>query len=162
AVDVRVVERGVRLVQDREGTGVHLVERKHQGKGRKRTLAGREQGDVLQSLARRLDEDLDPGARTVIAIRVSQRRATSGIQLREVLVEVGRDRAEDGLVARLLLFAKLPDQVFEVGPRGGDVFELLREGAIALLPLAKLRVGACVRGAASLSPALAGAPLATA
>ena len=121
SADVGVVERGVDLVEDRERARVDLVERQHQRERGQRPLAGRQQGHVLQPLARRLDEDLDAGARAVVAVGVAQGRATSGRELREVLVEVGGDRAEDRLVARLLFLAQLGDQLLEVVARGRDV-----------------------------------------
>ena len=65
-------------------------------------------------------------------------RPPSGIQPAEVLVEVGCDGTEDGLVARLLLLAQLRDQVVEVCPRGGDVLELRGQVLIPFLELSAL------------------------
>src|SRR4029077_10996250 len=101
-----------------------------------------------------LDQDLDPCARTVVAFGVAERRASSGVQLREVLVEVRRHGAEHGLVARVLFLAQLADQLLEVGAGRGDVLELLGEVLIALLELPALGLGERVGWADLLDPAL--------
>src|SRR2546428_12518763 len=77
AIHVRVVERRVDLVQDRERARVDLIEREHQRQGCKRSLAGGKKRHVLQSLAWRLDKDLDPGARTVVTVGVAKRGAAA-------------------------------------------------------------------------------------
>src|SRR5438128_2952618 len=75
AVDVRVVERSIDLVEDGERARVDLVERKHEGEGGERALTRGEQGHVLQALARRLDEDLHASAGTFVAVGMAQGRA---------------------------------------------------------------------------------------
>src|ERR1700730_14188567 len=86
--DVGVIEGRVDLVEDRERAWVDLVQSEHESKGRQGPLAARQQRDVLQSLAWRLDQDFDSRARPVIALRVLERRAASRRELREIFVEV--------------------------------------------------------------------------
>src|SRR5207245_10896635 len=81
ATDVRIVERGINLVEDRERAGVDLVESQHQRERRERSLTGRQQGHVLEALARRLDQNLDAGARALVALRVAKGRASPRGQL---------------------------------------------------------------------------------
>src|SRR5258708_12718304 len=83
-----------------------------------------------------------------------ERRAPAGRELREVLVEVGRDRSEDRLVARVLFLPQLGDQLLEVGAGGGDVVELRPECLEALLALPALALGHRVGGADLLHPPL--------
>ena len=54
--DVRIVERRIDLVEDREWAWVDLVQREHQRKRGERTLARGQERHVLQTLARRLNE----------------------------------------------------------------------------------------------------------
>ncbi len=93
---------------------------------------------------------------------MAQRGPAAGVELGKVLVEVGGHSAEHRLVSRILFLAEPGDQVFEVGPRGGDVLELLGEVPIALLELAALRLGEGVGRPDLLQPALEGAHLALA
>src|SRR6202521_6258968 len=68
--DVGVVQCGVDLVEDGERARVYLIKREHKRERRERALAAREQRDILQSLAWRLDEYLDSGARPFVAVCV--------------------------------------------------------------------------------------------
>lgn len=58
-LDVRVVERGVHLVEDAEGRGFEQVEREEQGGGGERLFAAGELGDGLRALAFGLGDDVD-------------------------------------------------------------------------------------------------------
>src|SRR5260370_2520238 len=78
----------------------------------------------MKSLAWRLDENLHTRPRTLGAVGVTKSGPAPRRQLRKIFVEVGRDRAEDRLVARLLLFAQLADELLEVPPCGRDVVQL--------------------------------------
>src|SRR5437773_1827421 len=85
---------------------------------------------------------------------MAQRCAPTRIQLREVLVEVRGDRAENGFVARFLFLAQLRDEVLEVGAGLGDVLQLLGEVLVALFQLTALGLGQRVGGSDLLEPPL--------
>src|SRR5260370_17666525 len=89
----------------------------------------------MKSLAWRLDENLHTRPRTLGAVGVPKSGPAPRRQLRKIFVEVGRDRAEDRLVARLLLFAELAAELVEVSAGACDVVQL---GAHRLEPLPNL------------------------
>jgi hypothetical protein len=65
-------------------------------------------------------------------------------ELREVLVEVGGNSAEDRFVPRLLFFAQLADQLLKISAGRGDVLQLGAQRLEAFLELAALAVGQSV------------------
>ena len=59
---VGVVEGGVDLIEDVEGTRVHLLQRQHHGQRGERALSTAEQPQWGEPLAGQLGQDLHPGA----------------------------------------------------------------------------------------------------
>src|SRR5260370_34852442 len=100
----------------------------------------------MKSLAWRLDENLHTRPRTLGAVGVPKSGPAPRRQLRKIFVEVGRDRAEDRLVARLLLFAELADELVEVSAGGCDVVQLASQRLEPLPQLPALRLGPPVGG----------------
>ena len=63
--DIGVVQRRVHLVQQAEGGRLDQEDREDQRHGGQRLFTPRQQGHILQLLARRLDDDVDAGLQQV-------------------------------------------------------------------------------------------------
>ena len=144
AVDVRLVERRVDLVEHAERRRLDLEDGEQQRHRGERLLAARQQLDAADLLARRLRHDLDRRSR---ACRLSsaralrrlrrrgrerQRRVTAAEEAREDRLELGVDRVERlaeplarGPVDLLDRRLQLTDRTLEIAPLRGQEVEAL-------------------------------------
>src|SRR5262249_30989513 len=126
--DIRLVERGVNLVQHAEGRGINLEDRKQQRRSRQRALATRKQRKCLLTLAGRARQDLDAqiidaGVKFAIAVAITiavvaavrtrqqQLSLPTAEQPDKAALELSRDGAKSGLEARLHRAVELGDQL---------------------------------------------------
>ena len=93
AFGVGIVQRRIHLVQQTERRGVELEDRKHQGNGRQRLFAAREQVDRLVFLAGRLGQHLHTGVEDFLAGH-DQTCVAAAKQFGEHLAEMGVDGFE--------------------------------------------------------------------
>ena len=113
---VRLVERGIHLVQDAEGHGPHLEHGEQQGHRGERTLATREHRQRLAFLARRTRRDLDTGRSEVL--RRGQRQGC--VPSTEQLLEAARERALERHERRPELVGDEPLEARDERPRVTD------------------------------------------
>ena len=92
--DVRVVERGVHLVEDAEGRRLVLEDREEQADRGHGLFASGEQQDVLKLLARGHGHDVDAGLEDVVVVHQGKARGTAAEELLERLLEVRVDDVE--------------------------------------------------------------------
>src|SRR5512133_697923 len=125
AADVRVVERGLDLVQEVERTRTREEERKQERDRPERLLAAGEQRQPRHAFAGRLQLDLDPGRRLLVlrALLVGQEQPTLAAREQRLrdLLEVGADRGEglheaaiDRLVQLIAQLRKLVQAALEI------------------------------------------------
>ena len=131
AADVRLVQRGVHLVQDAERHRVdaeHGEQQRHPGQ---RPLPAREHRQPLQPLARRSHHDLDPARRLAVRpVAQLQRCRSAGEQEPAELVESLADGREGGIELLGDVGVQAADQLLgggdglaEVRVLGGQVVE---------------------------------------
>src|SRR5450759_5813977 len=94
AVDVRLVERGVDLVEDAERRRLVLEDRDKERDGRERFLAARQEADRLVPLAGRLRHDLEARVQGVLLVEEMHRGGPSVEQALKDLTEVEVDGRE--------------------------------------------------------------------
>src|SRR5271169_4151171 len=99
AVDVRLVERGVDLVEDAERRGLVLEDRDQKRDGRERLLAARQEADRLVPLAGRLRHDLEARIQGILLVEEVHRGGPSVEQALKDLAEVEVDGREGLLEA---------------------------------------------------------------
>src|SRR6185436_15853454 len=87
AADVRVVERRVDLVENAERRRIDEEQREDQADGDQRLLAARQQGDAVEALARRTNDDLDAGLQQIVLVGEHELALTAAEQARENLLE---------------------------------------------------------------------------
>src|SRR5882724_1553107 len=101
AVDVRVVERSIHLVEDAEGTGAIVEDREEQGQPGESTLPARHERDGLKPLAPRLSHELDPQLERIVLPFLRRHHAELRPAAFEEPLENSREVAVD-LLERLL------------------------------------------------------------
>src|SRR5262249_53590227 len=94
STDIRVVERGIDLVEQAERAWLVLEQAEHQRDGRERLLPTRQQLHALQAFARRLRDDLDAAFKRVVLVEQRQPGATTAKQGAESLLKVVIDCRE--------------------------------------------------------------------
>src|SRR5262249_13071787 len=139
-VDVRVIERGVHLVQEAERARPVVEDREEQRQPGERLLAAREERNRLEALAARLSDHLDPGLERVAALgrlHQTQLGAPALEEPREEALEVPVDLLE-GLEEPLLRGPRHPaERLLEVAHRRSEVVVL---GAQETEPLVELAI----------------------
>ena len=139
AADVRLVERGVDLVEDAERDRVDGQHGEEQRDAGQRALPARQHGQALQALAGRPNHDLDPARRIAVAlVRQLERGRAAGEQEPAVLVELLADGAECGVELGADLGVEGRDQLLGRRDRGAQVGVLGRHllqacGQLAML-----------------------------
>ena len=142
ALDIRLVERGVDLVEDAEGRRLRLEDRHEERDRGHRLLAARKLADDARLLARRLRADLDARVEPVGLAVLERKQVDVGAAAAEETAEHAR-RTREGLAhaleglleARLAGVVELGDERLEACLRAVDVGELLDELLVADLEL---------------------------
>src|SRR5207247_3378885 len=133
APDVRVVERGLDLVQKVEGARAREEEREEERDRPERLLAAREKREARDALARRLQLDLDPGL-LAFPLRLAAyepalaAREEGARDLREVALDGGVGPLEatlDGPGQVVSELGELLERPFEILPLHGQLLEAL-------------------------------------
>src|SRR5262249_50568622 len=146
AVDVRLVQRSVHLVQDAEGGGLVAEDRDEERDRRQRLLSSREEQDRLIPLAGGMRDDLDSRFEEVRFVEEPHFGGAPLEQTREyafeVLVDCGERVAESLGGSRV----DLPDRLLQLGDRPEEIVALGRQEGQALGLLLVLLEGEDVHG----------------
>ena len=135
---VRVIERGVDLVEHVEGTGVHGLKGEEEGQRGQRPLPSGEERQLLQALARRLRQDLHAGVERVLHLVLeAESGAAAREELAEELLEIDGHRLEDGAETIVDLLLQPPAQLEQLSRR---VLQVLKLGGECLAAIAHLVV----------------------
>ena len=132
--DIRLVQRRVHLVHHTERTRLVAEDRHQQRHRRQRLLSAREQQHVLQPLARRRADNIDPAIGHILLVRQPHLTRAAAKQRLEAHPEVRVDRFERLLellprdqIDLLNRPLRIPDRIDQVLPlRAQEVVALLR------------------------------------
>ena len=94
AVDVRLVERRIDLVEDAERARPRAEDRQQQRHGRQRLLTARQKADALKLLAGRTGDDLDAGLQHILRVLEVHVGLAAAEELAIEFLEVDADRLE--------------------------------------------------------------------
>ena len=136
--DIGFVERRVELVEEAEGAGLDHVDREEERHGGERPFPAGQQGDVLQLLARRAGDDLDPRFQHVFLVHQHQSRRAAVEERLEHLLEVRVHPVERGPEHLRRGAVDLPDHVHELLFRIHEVLFLGREEGVAFFQFLEL------------------------
>ena len=135
---VGVVQGGLDLVHDAEGSRPHLQNGKVQGDSHKGPLSAGQQGKGLQGLTGWLHLDLDATAQHVLRVLQAQLRLSPPEQFLEGLLEVLVDQGELGLEDPGHLPSDLGDDVLQLPLRLGHIIPLAGKIGVPLIDPFKL------------------------
>jgi hypothetical protein len=121
ALHVRLVERGVHLVQHTERGWIDLEQPEQQRDHGKCTLTPAQRQQPLQLLARRSGHDVDARAKQIIGIGKHQARLAAAEQLRKAILERFLDGAEGRRKTLAHVAFELCRRGLQVGHRGAQV-----------------------------------------
>src|SRR4051812_37060736 len=136
AADVRVVERGLDLVQEVERARPREEEREQERDRAERLLAAGEEREPRHALAGRPQLDLDPGFRLVVVpfgLRQPQPSLAAGEQRLRHVCEVALDRLESLLEPPLDGLRQVVAQLLQLGQRRLEIGALRRQLVQALV-----------------------------
>src|SRR5579871_135964 len=136
-----LVERRVDLVHHAERARIEQEEREYQRHRAQRFLAAREQADLLDLFARRLNQDIHPGLEHILGRHQFEPALAAAQKLGEQLGEVARRTFESFAEAAARLAIELLDRLRQVLDRRFEVGALAAEHARALFQLLDLAVG---------------------
>ena len=117
AIDVRLIERRLDLVQNTEGHGAGLEDREQDGDRREGALAAREQRDLGELLPGGRDDDLDARIERIVAVGIVELhlRLAAAEEFAEDLREVRVDLVEPVVKFLLHLPLELLEHAGEIG-----------------------------------------------
>src|SRR5262249_24616973 len=142
AIDVRVVERSINLVEHADRRWVGQEDREDERQGRQSLLTAGQQRESCRLLSRWLGDDLEPALKGILAFDHLEARLASAEEGREELLEVGVDLIESllkpltGLLVELAdATSELRDPRFDVALLGLKAFRLGEQGRQLLVGL---------------------------
>ena len=142
--DVRIVERGVDLVEHADRRRIGQEDGEQQRERGQRLLAAGQQRERLQALARRARHDLQAGLERVVGIDQREMGAAAAEQTGEQFAEMRVDRRERGLEPLAALAVEPRDRLAQLDDRGLQVGVLVAQFAKPLLDVVGFDLGAQV------------------